>query len=112
MSMRKRIFDKLNILYPTYFTGQHSGICAEPIIVIKYGNSSSSSNTSKAGWQIFEVMVYAPISSILVLDEMEENVLSSLKNDFEFTGDITPDFIDTDKQAWMRSIKYRIPKTI
>ncbi|MBE6067765.1 MAG: hypothetical protein E7211_08745 [Clostridium lundense] len=110
--MRKKIFDLLKPLYPTYSIGQHTGQCTSPYVVIKLGGQSASINNSIAGWQVFEVMCYCPKSSIVPLDDMIEKVKNALKHDFEYTGNITPDYLDEDKLAFMRSIKFRIPKEV
>lgn len=110
--MRKKIFYILKGLYPVYFIGQHTGQCTSPYLVLKFGNQSTSINNNIAGWQVFEAMCYCPKSSIVPLDDMIEKVKNALKNDFEYTGNITPDYLDEDKLAFMRSIQFRIPKEV
>jgi hypothetical protein len=110
--MREKLFNTLKSLYPTYWVGQYNGKAKEPYVVIKFNNQSTSNATTAAGWQMFEVMVYVPIQSILPMEKMIDTIINALINDYEFTGNITPDFVDTDKEAWMRSIQFRIPKEI
>lgn len=110
--MRKNIFDLLKSLYPVYSIGQHTGQCISPYVVLKFNGQSSSINNKNAGWQVFEVMCYCPKSSIVPLDGMIEEVKNALKSEFEYTGNITPDYLDEDKLAFMRSIQFRIPKEV
>lgn len=109
---RKEIFDIANALYPTYWISQPIGECADSYIVLKYKSQSPSIENSKAGWQYVDVMLYVPKSSILPLDKMADDIITAFKDRLEFTGNITPDFIDVDSKAIMRSIEFRIPKII
>lgn len=111
--MRKKIFNILSKLYPTYAIGQHEGLCTSPYLVLKFNEHMTSMNNSSCGWQLFKVLCYCPKSSIAPLDEMIDKVKQALtSNGFENTGNITPDFLDDTKQAFMRSIEFRIPKEV
>lgn len=111
--MRKKIFDILKTLYPTYAVGQHEGLCTSPYLVLKFNEQMTSINNDNCGWQFFKVMCYCPKSSIAPLDGMIEKAKQTLTaNGFEFTGNITPDFLDDTKQAFMKSIEFRIPKEV
>lgn len=109
---RKGIYDLINALYPTHFISQERGECISPYVVIKYKPQVLSLGNNKAGWQYIDLMVYVPLESILPLDEMIEVLRSNIGDILEFTGNITPDFIDVDVKAIMRSMEYRIPKVI
>lgn len=109
--MRKIIFDLLNSLYPTYGIGQHENDCLSPYLVLKFDNQNSSISGGLGGWQVFQVMVYIPDSSILLMDVILEEVKNKLVADFiEPTNNITPDFRDTMIKAYMRSMEFKIPK--
>lgn len=111
--MRKKIFDILNKLYPTYSLGQHTGLCTSPYIVVKFEEQMTSNNNSDCGWRIFKVLCYCPKSSIAPLDGMVESAKVNLEaKGFEATGNITPDFLDDTVQGYMSSIEFRIPKEI
>lgn len=111
--MRKKIFDILKTLYPTYAVGQHEGLCTSLYLVLKFNEQMKSMSNTQYGWQFFKVMCYCPKSSIAPLDTMIEKVKQALiANGFEFTGNITPDFLDETVQGYMRAIEFRIPKEI
>lgn len=110
--MRKKIFDILNSIYPTYAVGQHENECISPYLVLRFNNQDRSITGALGGFQIFEVLVYVPYSSISDLDDLLENIKIALisDNSIESTDNITPDFRDTTVHAYMRSIKFRCPK--
>lgn len=56
--------------------------------------------------------LYAPLGDITILDEMLNKVQKLLNEKLEFTGDIAPELIDNEKQAYFRRLKYRIPKEV
>lgn len=109
---RKQIFDVIDPVYPCYAIGEHEGICIEPYVVLKFDNQVTSINNSNCGWQGVQVMCYAPKSDITVLDEMIDNIKKVLEDILEFTGNITPEFLDDDVKAYTRSMSYRIPKEV
>lgn len=110
--MRKKIFDILNVVYSTYAIGQHQGQCTNPYLVLKFSEQLTSVNNNSCGWQSFKVLCYCPKNSIAPLDTMINKVKEALEIDFEFTGNITPDFLDDTVQAYIRSIEFRIPKEV
>lgn len=109
---RKEIFDILDPLYPCYAIGEHQGECKAPYAVLKFDNQVQSMNNANCGWQFVHVFLYAPLGDITVLDDMAIKAQEALKGNLEFTGDITPELIDDDKQAYFRRLKYRIPKEV
>lgn len=109
---RKELFDAMNLSYPAHWISQPEGECVSPYVVIKYKNQSLSLGNSKAGWQYVDIMMYIPMASIVPLDTMALNVVDRVRSMMEYTGNITPDFVDADVKAIMRSIEFRIPKVI
>lgn len=112
MMTRKEIFDLIDPLYPTYAIGEHKGECTEPYAVLKFDNQLKSMNNSQCGWQFVHVFLYCPLGDITVLDDMVRRVQKALKGNLEFTGDITPEVIEDEKQAYCRRLKYVIPKEV
>lgn len=109
---RKTIYDRLIPLYPTYWIGQNQSECTKTYLVIKYKDQSASVKNSQCGWQLLEVMIYVPISSPANMEKALNDVKGALKDIIEPTGNITPDFLDTDVKAIMRSIEFRYPKEV
>lgn len=109
---RLDIVNALGSAYKCYAIGSHKGECISPYIVLKYDNQLTSVNNSQCGWQVVHIFCYVPKTNILKLDDMIENVKQILKNILEFTGDITPEQIDEEKNAYFRRMKYRIPKEV
>ena len=108
--MRKKIFDILNLLYPTYAIGQHENDCVSPYLVLKFNTQDKSLGSELGGWQTLEVMVYIPDSSISPMEDILGQVKEALKSILEVTSNVTPDFKDTTVHAYMRSIQFRQPK--
>jgi len=110
---RKEIFDLVNTVCPAHWVGQHQGECKKPYAVIKYKNQSTSLNSAVAGWQYIDIMVYVPCTSTATIDSKMDEVRSALVGaGVEPTGNRTPDYIDQEKKALMRSEEYRMPKVI
>lgn len=109
---RTQLYNLLKTIYPTHWIGQKQGKCKSPYLVIRFKNQSKSLNNGIAGWQYFEVMVYVPNTSTLALDTGLAKVKEVLQGVAEPTGNITPDYLDEEVSAYMRSIEYRIPKRI
>lgn len=108
---RLQIYNAVKTICTTHWVGQHQGECVSTYAVIKYNNQSTSTNNAIAGWQTVEVMVYVPRSSIASIDNTIKSIQVALINTgAEPTGNVTPDFLDTEKNAIMRSVSFRIPK--
>ena len=108
---RLEIYNAVKIVCTAYWVGQHQGECTSPYTVIKFKNQSTSINNAIAGWQVFEVMAYVPRTSIATIDNTIKSIQVALINiGAEPTGNVTPDFLDTEKNAIMRSVEFRIPK--
>ena len=108
---RLQLYNEVAKTCPAYWIGQHQGECLTTYAVIKFKNQSNSINNAIAGWQYFEVMVYVPNTSISGVDSTIASIQTALINlGAESTGNITPDYLETEKNAIMRSIEFRIPK--
>jgi len=109
---RKEVYDILNAMHPTYWLAQPQGECKKPYFVIKYKNKTLSIGNGKAGWLYIDVMVYVPMASISPMDGIINEVKSALSGKLEPTGNETPDYLDTDVKAYMRSVEFRAPQEI
>jgi len=109
---RKQLFDIVNALYPAHWISQEAGECLAPYVVIKYKPQIPSIGNKLAGWQYVDFMAYVPMASILPLDDMIDEIKTELSKHMEMTGAITPDYVDVDVKAIMRSIEFRIPKQL
>lgn len=110
---RQSLYDTVKTVCPTYWVGQHEGECKKPYAVIKYKAQSTSLNNANAGWQYLEVMVYVPHTSTATIESLQESIKIALAQaGAEPTGNKTPDYVDTEKKAIMRSEEFRIPKVI
>lgn len=110
---RQDIYDATSVVCDSYWIGQHEGECITKYVVLKFNSQSPSIENKKGGWQYLEVMAYVPDTSISLLDPLTNNLLTALLQlGLEPTGNMTPDYLDTDKKAFMRSIEFRMPKEI
>ena len=110
---RLQIYNAIKTVCTTYWVGQHQGECVSTYAVIKYKNQANSINNKAAGWQYIDVMVYVPNTSVSLLDSTLASIKAALVSiGLEPTGNMTPDYLDTDKKAYMRSEEYRSPKQI
>jgi hypothetical protein len=110
---RLTLYNTVKTVCPTYWVGQHSGECLSTYAVIKYKNQSKSIGNGGAGWQYIDVMVYTPSTSISGVDDTLASIKAVLTSiGLEPTGNMTPDYLDTEKKAIMRSEEYRLPKQI
>lgn len=110
--MRKRLFDILDKIYPCYAIGEHKGKCDSPYIVMKFDSQLVSISNSGCGWQMLTIFLYAPLGDITVLDDMTIPIKNALKNIVEFTGEISPEEIEEEKEAYFKILKFRIPKEV
>lgn len=103
--------DSIANVYPP-MTKPKSLNLAEWIVVMKKDQKPSLSS-SKGGWLYFDIMCYVDKGSILPLDNLMTKAKSALKKmGVEFTGIETPDFFDTELEAFMVSFEIRIPKEV
>ncbi len=110
---RLDIYNEVKKVCTTYSVGQHNGECISTYAVLKFDFQDKSTNNRGAGWQTFQVMVYVPKTSIVGIDATLTSIREKLiAIGVEETGKITPDYIDEEKKAIMRSEYYNIPKQI
>ena len=82
-------------------------------IVVMKKDQKPSLSSSKGGWLYFDILCYVDKGSILPLDGLVEDAKAALRKlDVEFTGIETPDFFDTELEAFMISFEIRIPKEV
>lgn len=82
-------------------------------IVVKFQNQQPSISSTKGGWQYVDIMCYVDKNSILPLDRLMQKSKLALKSaGAELTGVETPDFYDSELEAFMRSFQIRIPKEV
>lgn len=84
-------------------------------VVVKKKNQQPSLSSSKGGWLYFDIMCYVNDSSIIPLDGLVERAKNTLRQNgkgLELTGIETPDFHDTELEAFMISFEIRIPKEV
>lgn len=82
-------------------------------IVVMKKNQQPSLSSSKGGWLYFDIMCYVDKSSIMPLDTFLSDAKTALKiSGIEITGVETPDFYDTELEAFMTSFEIRIPKEV
>jgi hypothetical protein len=110
--LRVELMTILDNVAPTYSVGQKTGECLEPYLVLRINELNIAIDNDIGGWQNFEVLAYVPIRSIEPLDGLVSSLITTLKSKgFEFGG-ATPDYPDTNINAYMRSVRFRKPKGI
>lgn len=109
---RKEIAELISTKYPCYAISTKKGECTQPYAVLKYENQVLSTSNNTCGWQYLNVFCYVPQTNILELDSMVSQVVTLLKDRLEFTGEITPEIFEEDKNAYSRKIRFRIPKEV
>ena len=106
-----KCLDSVAATYPPSTKPKSNGL-AEWIVVMKKDQKPSLSS-SKGGWLYFDILCYVDKGSILPLDSLVERAKSALRQlEVEFTGIETPDFFDTEFEAFMISFEIRIPKEV
>ena len=109
---RTDVMNALDAVAKTFPPATKSGTLDKWIVVMKK-NQQPSLSSKKGGWLYFDIMCYVDSGSILPIDELMENAKSALKNiGIEITGVETPDFYDTELEAFMTSFEIRIPKEV
>lgn len=58
------------------------------------------------------IYCYTPLDDIIVMDKLISKVKATLRNRLEYAGGLTPEIIDEEKKAYLRKMKYRIPKEV
>ena len=106
------IMNILDTVAPTFPPATKSGKLDKWIVVMKK-NQQPSLSSKKGGWLYLDIMCYVDRSSILPLDGLIETAKTVLKTaGVELTGVETPDFHDTELEAFMNSFEIRIPKEV
>lgn len=109
---RNDIMDYLDTVAPTYPIATKSGKLDSWIVVTKK-NQIPSLSSKKGGWLYLDIQCYVDKGSILPLDSLMCRAKKVLKKyHIELTGVETPDFYDTELEAFMNSFEIRIPKEV
>lgn len=109
---RNDVMSLLDGVAKTFPPATKSGTLDKWIVVMKK-NQQPSLSTRKGGWLYFDIMCYVDKGSILPLDKLMKDAKTALKIDgIEITGVETPDFYDTELEAYMTSFEIRIPKEV
>lgn len=111
----------LQSLFPDfkiYNVGQHYKHSLEPYFVVRASTQLQEYLGSRLGaYQIFDIMVYVPETSIVILDNIIEDIHERLirsapyKRYFTFTGTVSQDYHDTDIQMYTRSVTVQVPRS-
>lgn len=114
MSDRISLIKELKKIAPVFPIGKTLNEVTEPRIVLTKGIQFASLNSELGGWQNWEVYIYVPSNSIVVLDNLVDKVQRALRriNDIEMTGSINQEFYDDQLNAYMRMIQFRAPQTL
>ena len=97
---------------PTFPLSKKSGTIPRWLVVASKSQIPSVS-TTRGGWQYYDIMCYVTDNSIFELDKLIQDTKSCLKTlKVELTGVETPDFHDTELNAYMKSIEIRIAKEV
>ena len=109
---RNGIMKCLDSVAPTFPPATKSKKLSKWIVVMRK-NQRPSLSSNKGGWLYFDIMCYVEKGSILPLDQLVEDAKAAIRKEgLEFTGVETPDFYDTELEAFMISFEIRIPKEV
>lgn len=109
---RNDIMRLLDPVAKTFPPATKSGELDKWLVVMKK-NQQPSLSSNKGGWLYFDIMCYVDKGSILPLDGLMKSAKTALKVEaIEFTGVETPDFYDTELEAFMNSFEIRIPMEV
>lgn len=113
---RKYITDLLKTLnYDVYFIGQSYRYRDHPYIVLKAMERTQDAINRMGAYQYYDVMVYVPDTSIVLLDTIMDRIeilLSAQSEILDLTLDMSQDYHDIDINMLMRSISFRVPQII
>lgn len=103
--------------YKTYNVGQNYVRADIPYFVVRAGTQLRELSGSRLGaYQIIDIMIYVPNTSIVMLDNLVEEVYNRIKNHesyckyIEFTGTVSQDYHDYDIEMYTRYITIQIPR--
>lgn len=94
--------------YEVYSQGQKRDKCKNSYVVIKE-NGIFAKAGNIAGYKLFDIIIYHPISNYSTMEFYVENIKQALKDIDELrpTGNETPSIIDSEVQAYTTSIEYQ-----
>lgn len=95
--------------FDVYFTGQHTGNCIKPYVVVKQGISTAFPGLS-TNVDYYDIMCYVPKDTPSRLQEYiksVEDALLQISPMIKTTNEITSPFFDESVQGWMSSMIYQ-----
>lgn len=108
-SVLKQIYDTLSEDgTKVYFPGQHKGECIGKYIVIKMAGVSPILGISSER-PIYDIMLYVPLNKYTQLETWAMEVKQKLKKLYPmimYAGNETPDYVDDNVKAVMKSFQY------
>lgn len=103
--------------YVVYNIGQHYKKSLVPYLVVRTAAQQPEFFGSRRGaYQIFDILIYVPDTSVVILDTITEDVYERLRRSVpfqrycHFTGTVTADYHDFDIKMYMRSINVEVPR--
>lgn len=105
----QKIFLHLKKLgYEVYSPGQKRDKCQNSYVVIKE-NGTFRVAGNVAGYKLFDIIIYHPMSNYSTMEFYVENIKKAIKDIDELvpTGNETPSIIDDQVQAHTTSIEYK-----
>lgn len=117
---RVDLIELLQQLFPQmkiYNIGQHYAHSIEPYIVVREATQLPDYTGSRLGaYQIFDIMVYVPDSSVLWLDTVMNELYEKLRRSlpygkyFQFTRNVSNDYHDLEIEMYTRYITIQVPR--
>ncbi|WPC42958.1 hypothetical protein [Clostridium sp. JS66] len=97
-----------NLGYEVYSIGQKRDKCENSYIVIKE-NGVFAKAGNVAGYKLFDIIIYHPITNYSSMELYVENIKQDLKciDELKPTGNETPTVIDSEVEAYTTSIEYQ-----
>ncbi|EKQ52755.1 MULTISPECIES: hypothetical protein [unclassified Clostridium] len=94
--------------YEVYSPGQKRDKCQNSYVVIKE-NGTFRVAGNVAGYKLFDIIIYHPMSNYSTMEFYVENIKKAIKDIDELvpTGNETPSIIDDQVQAYATSIEYK-----
>lgn len=94
--------------YEIYSPGQKRDKCLNSYVVIKE-NGTFRMAGNVAGYKLFDIIVYHPITNYSTMEFYVENIKNVMRDieELNATGNETPSIIDDQIQAYTTSIEYK-----
>lgn len=113
---RKFLYDALTsaLGYDVHNIGQNYKYESSPYLVLRYDGQDESTNRLGA-YSTWEVQVYVPDTSMMLIDgilDKVEEVLTNAAQNIETTGQRGGDYHDEAINMYMNYIQFRVPRTI